>query len=162
MNVAAAEVHKKYNFDEVVQCGVSIVGTWQRRRHLFLNGCISVISIDTGEILDIEVLSKMCRLCSEKPENRISHECEKHVGSFGTMEPVGVYRIFERSAQMRKLQYVQFYGDGNSKSFAAVKNVYGEDSVKNLNALAHSKACWLKALKVEAEAKGFGSSWEIN
>ncbi|GFU72239.1 uncharacterized protein TNCV_625891 [Trichonephila clavipes] len=131
MNEAAAEVHKKNNFDEVIQCGVSVVGTWQRRRHLSLNGCVSVISIDTGKVLDTEVLSKMCRICLKKTEDSISHECEKHVGSSGAMEPVGVYRIFERSAQMRKLQYVQFYGDGDSKDFDAVKNVYGENSVKS-------------------------------
>ncbi|GFW33225.1 hypothetical protein TNCV_2859031 [Trichonephila clavipes] len=47
MNEAAAEVHKKNNFDVVVQCGVPVDGTWQRRAHLSLNGCVSVISIDT-------------------------------------------------------------------------------------------------------------------
>ncbi|GFW40243.1 hypothetical protein TNCV_1696511 [Trichonephila clavipes] len=30
MNEAAAEIHEKNNFDEVVQCGVSVDGTWQR------------------------------------------------------------------------------------------------------------------------------------
>ncbi|GFV35538.1 hypothetical protein TNCV_3205691 [Trichonephila clavipes] len=59
---------------------------------------------NTGKVLDIEVLSKMCRLCSKKTEDSISYEWEKHVGSSGAMEPVGVYRIFERSTQMRKLQ----------------------------------------------------------
>ncbi|GFU72421.1 uncharacterized protein TNCV_933721 [Trichonephila clavipes] len=48
MNEAAAEIHEKNNFDEVVQCGVSVDGTWQRRGHLSLNGCVSAISIDTG------------------------------------------------------------------------------------------------------------------
>ncbi|GFV57539.1 uncharacterized protein TNCV_4398951 [Trichonephila clavipes] len=97
--------------NEVVQCGVSVDRTWQRKGHLSLNGCVSVISIDTGKVLDIEVLSKMCRLCSKKTEDGISHECEKHAGSSGAMESVEVCRIFERSAQMRKLQYEQFYGD---------------------------------------------------
>ncbi|GFS52409.1 uncharacterized protein TNCV_4851061 [Trichonephila clavipes] len=137
MNEAAAEVHKKNNFDEVIQCGVSVDGTWQCRGHLSLNGCVSVISIDTGKVLDIEVLSKMCRICLKKTEDSISYECEKHVGSSGAMEPVGVYRIIERSAQMRKLEYVQFYGDGDSKSSDAVKNVYGENSVKIYEYIGH-------------------------
>ncbi|GFW08331.1 uncharacterized protein TNCV_1656451 [Trichonephila clavipes] len=93
MNQAASEVHKKNNFDEVFQCGVSVDGTWQCREHLFLNGCVGVISIDTGKALDIEVMSKMCRLCSKKTEDSISLECEKHVGSSGV---IGVYRIFQR------------------------------------------------------------------
>ncbi|GFU95241.1 hypothetical protein TNCV_4380941 [Trichonephila clavipes] len=49
MNEAAAEIHEKNNFDEVVQCGMSVDGTWQRRGHLSLNGCVSAISIDTGQ-----------------------------------------------------------------------------------------------------------------
>ncbi|GFU81776.1 hypothetical protein TNCV_3086881 [Trichonephila clavipes] len=67
-------------FNEAFQCGVSVDGTWQRKGHLSLNGCVSVISIDTSKVLDIEVLSKMCRLCSKKTEDSISHECEKRVG----------------------------------------------------------------------------------
>ncbi|GFV78901.1 uncharacterized protein TNCV_4080011 [Trichonephila clavipes] len=81
----------------------------------------------------------MCRLCSKKTEESISHECEKHFGSSGAIEPVGVYRIFERPAQMRKLQYVQFYGDGDSKGFDAVKNVYGENSVKKFECIGHTQ-----------------------
>ncbi|GFX95025.1 hypothetical protein TNCV_3046571 [Trichonephila clavipes] len=41
------------------------------------------------------------------------------------MEPLGVYRIFERSSEMRKLQYVNFFGDGDSKGYASVKDIYG-------------------------------------
>ncbi|GFY40775.1 uncharacterized protein TNIN_129491 [Trichonephila inaurata madagascariensis] len=54
MNETAVEVHKKNNFDEVIQCSVSVDRTWQRRGHLFLNGCVSVISIDTGEIVSLK------------------------------------------------------------------------------------------------------------
>ncbi|GFY06587.1 uncharacterized protein TNCV_3524431 [Trichonephila clavipes] len=136
MNETASEVHKKNNFNEVIQCGVSVDGTWQRRGHLSLNGCVSVISTDTGKLLVIEVFSKMCRLCSKKTKDSISHECEKHVGSSGAMEPVGVYRIFEKSAQMRKLQYVQFYGDGDSKVLMRLKMFMVKTALKNLNALA--------------------------
>ncbi|GFY20476.1 uncharacterized protein TNCV_211081 [Trichonephila clavipes] len=91
----------------------------------------------TGNVLKIEALSEMCRLCSKKTEDNISHECGKHVGSSGAMEPDGVYRKFERSAQMRKLQYVQFYGDGDSKSVDAVKNVYGENWVMKFDSIGH-------------------------
>ncbi|GFU50106.1 acetoacetyl-CoA synthetase [Trichonephila clavipes] len=41
------------------------------------------------------------------------------------MEPLGVYRIFERSVEMRKLQYVNFFGDGDSKGYASVTDIYG-------------------------------------
>ncbi|GFT60524.1 uncharacterized protein TNCV_1966281 [Trichonephila clavipes] len=97
----------------------------------------------------------MCRLCSKKTEDRISHECEKHVGSSGAMEPVGVYRIFKRSAQMRKLQFVQLYGDGYLKSFDTVKNVYGEDSVKKFECIGHiQKRVDSRLRKLKLKQKG--------
>ncbi|GFV55576.1 uncharacterized protein TNCV_1820631 [Trichonephila clavipes] len=157
INEAAAEVHKKNNFDEVIQCGVSVDGTWQCRGHLYLNGCVSVISIDTSKVLDIEVLPKKCRICLKKAEDNISHECEKHVGSSGAMEPVGVYRVFERSAQMRKLQYEQCYGDGDSKGFDAVKNVYGENSVTKFECIGHiQKRVGSRLRKLKLKQKGLG------
>ncbi|GFU43451.1 uncharacterized protein TNCV_53511 [Trichonephila clavipes] len=95
----------------------------------------------------------------KKHENRIAHECEKHVGSSGAMEPVGVYRIFERSAETRKLQYVHFYGDGDSKSFDAVKNIYGENSVKKFECIGHiQKRVGSRLRKLKLKQK----SWEIN
>ncbi|GFX75010.1 uncharacterized protein TNCV_1845821 [Trichonephila clavipes] len=115
----------------------------------------------TGKVLDIEVLSKICRLCSKETEDSISHECDKHVGSSGAIEPVGVYRIFERSAHMRKLQYVQFYGDGDSKSFDAVKNVYGENSIKKFECIGHIQkrdGSRLQKLKPWSGAK---KVWEV-
>ncbi|GFY36406.1 uncharacterized protein TNCV_3451091 [Trichonephila clavipes] len=162
MNEAAGEVHKKNNFYEVIQCGVSVDGTWKRRGHLSLNGCVSVISLDTGKVLDIEVLSKMGRICLKKTEDSISHECEKHVGSSGAMKPVGVYIIFERSAQMRKLQHVQYYGDGDSKGFDAVKNVYGENSVTKFECIDHiQKRVGSRLRKLKLKQKGLGGHGKL-
>ncbi|GFX07023.1 hypothetical protein TNCV_1556261 [Trichonephila clavipes] len=47
------------------------------------------------------------------------------MGSSGAKEPLGVNRIFERSVEMRKLQYVIFFGDGDSKRYASVKGING-------------------------------------
>ncbi|GFV12414.1 uncharacterized protein TNCV_3078721 [Trichonephila clavipes] len=44
------------------------------------------------------------------------------------MESVGAYRLFERSRETSKLEYVEFYADGDSKSHLAVKDIYGIDS----------------------------------
>ncbi|GFT70552.1 hypothetical protein TNCV_1133151 [Trichonephila clavipes] len=32
----------------------SVDGTWQRRGHSSLNGCVAVLSIDTGKVLDLD------------------------------------------------------------------------------------------------------------
>ncbi|GFS77527.1 uncharacterized protein TNCV_320821 [Trichonephila clavipes] len=44
MKAASKEVQ---NFKKSTTCGVSVDGSWQRRGHMSLNGCVSVISIDT-------------------------------------------------------------------------------------------------------------------
>ncbi|GFY11932.1 uncharacterized protein TNCV_4974321 [Trichonephila clavipes] len=131
---AADEVRKLKNTSDVAEWGVSVDGTWQRRGHSSLNGCVAVLSIDAGKVLDLEVMSKWCRNCntsksSEKTKHVKKHQCScNHQGSAGSMEPVGAYRLFERSRETRKLEYVEFYGDGDSKSHLAVKDIYGIDS----------------------------------
>ncbi|GFU84920.1 uncharacterized protein TNCV_58591 [Trichonephila clavipes] len=115
---------------EFSQRGVSVDGTWKRRGYSSLNGCVSVISIDSGNVLDVEFMSKVCRLCNSKNKKlNTIHNCAKHIESSGAMEPLGVYRIFERSVEMRKLQYVNFFGDGDSKVYASVKDIYGKNTV---------------------------------
>ncbi|GFX72704.1 uncharacterized protein TNCV_4062991 [Trichonephila clavipes] len=102
MKEAALEIRSNETDTEFSQCGVSVDGTWQRRGYSSLNGCVSVISIDSGKVLDVEFMSKVCRLCNSKNKklNNI-HNCAKHIGSSGAMEPLGVYRIFERSVEMK-------------------------------------------------------------
>ncbi|GFY05307.1 hypothetical protein TNCV_2207531 [Trichonephila clavipes] len=46
-----------------------------------------------------------------------AHVCCNHMGSASSMETVGAYRIFERSENHRKLQYTDYYGDGDSKVY---------------------------------------------
>ncbi|GFX66072.1 DUF4817 domain-containing protein [Trichonephila clavipes] len=60
MKAASKEVQ---NFKKSTTCGVSVDGSWQRRGHMSLNGCVSVISIDTGKILDLEVMTQYCKMC---------------------------------------------------------------------------------------------------
>ncbi|GFV11259.1 uncharacterized protein TNCV_3723481 [Trichonephila clavipes] len=50
---------KKQNLSsDIVKYGISVDGTWQRRGYTSMNGCVAAISVDTGKVLDIEV---MCR-----------------------------------------------------------------------------------------------------
>lgn len=120
MKAASKEVQ---NILKSKTCGVSVDGTWQRRGHMSLNGCVSVISIDTGKILDLEVMSQYCRMC--EMNIKCDHECSNYKGSAGNMEAVGAFRIFERSVLKRELQYTEYYGDGDSKAFLKVKDIYG-------------------------------------
>ena len=38
-----------------------VPGTWQKRRYTSLNGVIVAISIDIGNIVDLEILTRYCR-----------------------------------------------------------------------------------------------------
>ena len=56
----------KCDVDGAVPVAVSVDGTWQKRGFTSKFGVTLIVSVDTGEILDFEVLSLHC------------HECSKH------------------------------------------------------------------------------------
>ena len=43
------------------------------------------------------------------------------------MEKTGAVNIFQRSIDKHNLRYTSFYGDGDSKSYSAVKDIYGSE-----------------------------------
>ncbi|GFU87053.1 uncharacterized protein TNCV_1586411 [Trichonephila clavipes] len=55
---AATEIVEKHQnlSSDIVKCGISVDGTWQRRGYTSMNGCVAAISVDTGKVLDIEVI----------------------------------------------------------------------------------------------------------
>ena len=56
---------------------------------------------------------------------KLDHVCKSnHEGSAGKMEVVGMERIFSRSIETRRLCYTDYNGDGDSKSFVSVQNIY--------------------------------------
>ncbi|GFV36752.1 uncharacterized protein TNCV_2649951 [Trichonephila clavipes] len=146
------------------ECGVSVDGTWQKRGYSSLNGCVSTISVDSGKILDIEVLSQYCRVCTKTEKTSgfskksvVSHFCKNHKGSASNMETVGVYRIFERSEANRSLRYTSYYGDGDSKAFNNVKDIYGYDSVVKYECIGHvQKRVGSRLRKLKKCTKGLG------
>ncbi|GFT13138.1 uncharacterized protein TNCV_2855281 [Trichonephila clavipes] len=154
MNDAAKGIRQfKKSIHGIVNCGVSVDGTWQRRGFSSLNGCVSAISVDTGKIIDFETLSQFVENVIQKTKQQnVKLQCNHHKGSSSSMEPVGAYRIFERSEDHRMLRYTDYYGDGDSKAFDAVKDIYGKDSVTKLRMYrAYSKKSWNKASKIEKQ-----------
>ncbi|GFT93240.1 uncharacterized protein TNCV_2220061 [Trichonephila clavipes] len=136
-------------------------GTWEKRGYSSHNGCVSCISIDTGKILDIEIMSHFCRICSKKAKvpdaTSNAHVCCNHMGSASSMETVGAYRIFERSENHRKLQYTDYYGDGDSKAYESVKNMYAPNRVNKLECIGHVQKRFGSHLrKLKKSVKGLG------
>ncbi|GBL96020.1 hypothetical protein AVEN_199980-1 [Araneus ventricosus] len=132
MATAAQEVkYLKTSKGNVTRRGVSVDGTWQRPGYNSLNGCVSVLSIDTGKILDVEIMSQYCRTCKKlqgvpkhmkSSKLRSMDNCSNHKGSSANMESVGAYRIFERSQSSHQLLYTDYCGDGDSKAYETLKN----------------------------------------
>ena len=153
MTTAVNELRIKENLNEtdIIDTGVSVDGTWQRRGFSSLNGVVAVISIDSGKLVDVEAMSRYCRECaihtrllqddhdalakwkeSHKDDCKLSHE-----GSAPSMEPEGAKRIFARSIETHNARYTGVYGDGDSKAYTEVKNIYGEGSVTKFECIGH-------------------------
>ena len=132
MEDAANELHPE-NCNSITQC-VLCDGTWQRRGYSALNGCVTTLLIDTGKCLDVEIMTKVCCWCqrndkqtdaSKNADMLNRHQCKaNYQGSALSMETEGIKRIFGRSEETHKLQYTEYFGDGDSKAYNEVENAY--------------------------------------
>ena len=175
LNDAQKEIHhlKGEDVKGFSNCGVSCDVTWQKRGHSSLNGCVAVLSIDTGKYLDVEVLSKVCQTCQRQETNndpqaeqewQRNHapKCKANFkGSVPSMETEGLKQIFERSEEKHKLRYTDYYGDGDSKGFNGVEKTCidkGLKVVKN-ECVGHVQkhlGTALRKLKKEKKGRGKG------
>ena len=107
--------------------------TCQKRGHQSLCGVMVVASWETGQVLDIEVLSKWCKDCHAKRHlDSTSTEFldwwEEHLGictinysgSPGAMEVAGAVRIWRCSVEVHKLGYTTMISDGDSSTFPTI------------------------------------------
>ena len=139
----------KCDKNNLTDTSVSVDGSWQRRGYSSFNGVVTAISVENGKILDVEPMSRMCKECKLKEnlkntnpdlygEWRATHDCKlNYQGSAGGMEVTGAKRIFGRSVEKHNLRYTKFLGDGDSKSFPAVKSIYPDIEVKKLECVGH-------------------------
>ena len=150
MQETCEEIHKNLSADlnTVVDTSVSCDGSWQRRGFSSLNGVVKAISMKTGKVVDIEAMTRACKACSLKENLKKDdplayahwrvHVCNfNYHGSAGNMETVGTKRIWERSIKINKLRYTKFYGDGDSKSYSNVCDVYPGVKVEKLECVGH-------------------------
>ncbi|GFX90329.1 uncharacterized protein TNCV_3849041 [Trichonephila clavipes] len=90
------------------------------------------------------------------------HVCSNYKESSGNMEAVGAFRIFERSLSKRDLKYTEYYGDGDSKGFLKVKDIYGENSVTKLECIGHiQKRVGSRLRKLKKNTKGLGGKGKL-
>jgi hypothetical protein len=117
--------------DVVQDITCSCDGTWQKRGFSSNNGVCTVLTATGKKVLDVEVMSRYCNSCAAQRkrlnaadfaiwhQNHVErNQCDcNHTGSAGAMEPAGMLRIFQRSIPKRRLRYVKYLGDGDSKTF---------------------------------------------
>ncbi|KAF8773538.1 hypothetical protein HNY73_016193 [Argiope bruennichi] len=86
--------------DNVRDISVTLDGTWQKRGHSSMNGVITATSLDTGNVIDFECLSKYCFTCKNISSN--CENCKKNYeGYSGGMESKDAMKIFQRSVSTR-------------------------------------------------------------
>ena len=102
-----------------------------------------------GKILYTEIMSRHCKSCdlmetlktSDQKEYEVwyaVHNCALNYQGFASiMESVGATNIFERSVEKYGIRYTSFLGNGNSKSFKSIENVYGEPKVIKQECIDH-------------------------
>ncbi|GFX52800.1 uncharacterized protein TNCV_3719901 [Trichonephila clavipes] len=141
MQKAASELlvlHPTKN--KIVECGISVDGTWQRRGYSSMNGCVAALSVDTAD-----------------------HVCHSNFqGSALKMEAVGATRVFQRSIVKRGLKYADYYGDGDSKGFISVKDTYGKDSVTKYECIGHvQKRVGARLRKLKSKNKNLSGKGKL-
>ncbi len=127
---ASTHLHDLENVphNQVIDVMVTCDGTWSKRGFTALYGVVVVASWKTGQVLDVEVLSKHCASCTQRTEeDKDSDEYQawwaKHKdscsinyeGSSPAMECAGALRIWKRSVEERSLRYTSVICDGDSK-----------------------------------------------
>ena len=171
---ATNEVRKDAPVDETVDIGVSVDASWQRRGYSSLNGVTTVISIESGKVIDTHPQTKHCQQCALKEKLRktdskayeawkSTHDCIiNHVGSSGAMECEGAKTMFERSVSEYKLRYTEFYGDGDSKSHPTVENTYPGLKVKKRECIGHvQKRVGYRLRELKKRVKGLGGRGKL-
>ncbi|GBM36699.1 hypothetical protein AVEN_221966-1 [Araneus ventricosus] len=136
MQKAAKEAIVENNSDNNIV--VAVNGTWQKRGYTSQNGVVTVTSMDTCKVIDVDVLSKYCA-CKNKKNHETS--CNSNFrGSSGMMEVKGACNIFKRSLTFHNARYTKFLGGGDSKAFEAIakENIYGDEfQVGRLECIGH-------------------------
>ncbi|GFV60577.1 uncharacterized protein TNCV_3900111 [Trichonephila clavipes] len=77
---------------------VAVDGSWQKRGFSSKNGLVTVTSVDTGKVIDVEVFSKHC-ICPNKTKHL--QNCKRNFeGYSGKMEVAGALSIFQSLSTM--------------------------------------------------------------
>ena len=106
-----------------------------------------------GKLVDIESMIRQRKPCQRSKENLSEEDFDlwytmhqkscstNYAGSAPMMEVEGAKGIFGRSISNRKLRYLKYYGDGDSKAFATVRDFYLPLVMLKFECIGHYQKC---------------------
>lgn len=139
LSMKAAASEAKYINEGNPDIPVAFDGTWQKRGHTSKNAVATVTSVDSGKVLDYEVLTKHCYHCASG-KKEAAHICSKNYeGTSGGMEAAAAVKMFSRSEKERGVFYTKFLGDGDSKAYKSVTESmpYVNKTITKLECVGH-------------------------
>ena len=95
---------------------------------------------------------------------KCSHNCNlSYTDSSPKLETVGTAKIFSSSKETHELYYISFYGDGDSKTYPAVKDTYGPTKpIKKFEYVGHyQKRVGLRLRNLKKNTKGLGGKEKL-
>lgn len=153
METAVEETKQYYEpeEDEIHNIGISADGIWRRRGFSSVYGVVTSLSLATGKVIDIEIMSKEYRGCvnwkGKQGTNEFDEWWEGHqhlcsanfTSSSVAMDSAGVLAIFQRSIENYSLRYTESLGNGDSKAVALLteESVYGDNAIAKLELVGH-------------------------
>jgi len=141
----------EYCRETSVEVGVSYDGTWSKRGFTANYGLGFIISVDSGQVLDFEFLSKVCPECDKNRDAgdewmaEDKADCQRnHQGTSKSMEVVAAQNIWRRSSAYN-MKYKWMICDGDSASYNCIWDTYGtcencHHSMSQRKQSAHGKA----------------------
>ncbi len=140
--------------DTIVDIEVSVDGSWGNMGLSSHNGVVSIIAIETGEVIDQHIMHSACQQCAkwegvskDDPKyidfivKHFDHCLFNHEGSSQSMESAGAVILWGRSISKHKLRYTTFVGDGDSKSYKSVKEMkpYGDTEIRKRECIGENE-----------------------
>ena len=169
-------LYKDLDDDEDIMNTVSFDGTWHKRGFTSHYRVGVAVEIQTGLVVDYEVLSNYCQRCSNAAAKythgsvelemwRNAHtDCDANFeGSSKAMEAEAAKRIWLRSVQKFGFRYINILRDGDASTFAALTRLspYGPDfEVSKLDCVNHADKRMGTALRKAIKEKKLGGHGE--
>ena len=144
---ASEQLHRLQDPDpgDLIDVTVTCDGTWSHHGFVAAYGVVAVLSWETGQVLDVTVLSKSCKNCKEA-ESTMDSELQEFLdwmenhqdscnsdltGSSPAMEAEGASILWGRSVEKNQLRYTMVISDGDAKTITwpNSEHPYGSDVV---------------------------------